>query len=194
MGMELITDVATEPITLAQAWDHLRLDATGSPEATDHDSWLEEVGIPAARRMAERFTGRSYAPKTYKLSLDAFPSGAIRLPIPPIPSVTKVEYVDVDGATQTLSAALYVLDKATEPGWILPAYGTVWPNTRAVVNAVMVTFVSGVATIDADVRAAILLALGHLFENRENTSSIPNTAIELGFRDILWFDRTGLGV
>jgi hypothetical protein len=62
-------------------------------------------------------------------------------------SVTIITYIDTNGATQTLSAALYTTDLPSGPkareGCIVPAYQQVWPQTRHVPNAVIVRFVAG---------------------------------------------------
>lgn len=194
MGIEVITDAVAEPISLELAWAHLLLDADGSPPSTPHDTWLEQIGIPAARRMAERFAGRAYAEKTLRLSLDAFPTNAIELAYPDVQSIESITYVDTSEVTQTLDASMYSLDATTMPGWVTPAYGEVWPETLDTPNAVKVTFVVGPATVDADIKAAILLALGHLFVNREAVNEKMMKQIELGFERLLWPDRVGLGV
>lgn len=50
-------------------------------------------------------------------------------------------------------------------------------------------------TIPDDVKSAILLLMGHLFENREaiNVGNIV-TKLPLGYEDLLWPYRTGLEV
>lgn len=68
---------------------------------------------------------------------------AIVLPIPPVQSISSIQYVDTSGATQTLSSANYILDSNSEPARITPAYGLSWPDTRVQVGAVTVTFVAG---------------------------------------------------
>ena len=76
---------------------------------------------------------------------DAFPDAEIELLKPPVTSVNSVTYVDAAGATQTLPGASYSLDAATFPGWLLPAYGTEWPETRDRANAVTIRFTTGYA-------------------------------------------------
>jgi hypothetical protein len=64
-----------------------------------------------------------------------------------------VKYYDTDGVQQLLSASSYQLDKESEPGWLVPAYGYTWPTTRCMANAVEVIYVAGYA--DAAQRARL---------------------------------------
>jgi hypothetical protein len=42
-----------------------------------------------------------------------------------------------------MDAADYVLDSHSEPGWVLPAADTVWPDTYDTANAVNVNYTAG---------------------------------------------------
>lgn len=104
--------------------------------------------------------------QTWDLVLDAFPAGEIRLPLPPLQSVTSVTYTDTDGASQTLDAGQYTVDTANAR--IVPVSS--WPSTKAVPAAVVIRYVCGygaAAAVPASIKAAILLLTGDLFENRE---------------------------
>ncbi len=49
-GLLQIGDVEGEPISLEEARAQCNLDVFGSPPESEHDFWLETVGIPAARQ------------------------------------------------------------------------------------------------------------------------------------------------
>jgi hypothetical protein len=57
------------------------------------------------------------------------------------------------------------------PARLTPIYGGSWPQTQDVINAFTVRFTAGYGTTAAsvpyDVKAAIKLLIGHLYENRE---------------------------
>jgi 3-deoxy-7-phosphoheptulonate synthase len=79
-----------------------------------------------------------------------------------IGSVVSINYVDSDGATQTLAAANYTVFTPTDgPGVIELAYNESWPSTRAVPNAVTVRFIAGYANA-ASVPAAVKEAGAHV--------------------------------
>lgn len=156
-----LDSTSTQPVTLAEAKAHLRVDHTA-------DDTLITALIVAATQEAEQYTGRSLALNTWTLMLDAFPTSEIRLLWPTVTAVTAVSYVDTAGATQTLDAADYVLDDHSEPAWLLPAVDTEWPNTYDSANAVSITYTAGLGTSCPEaVKAWIKLRIGTLYEFRE---------------------------
>lgn len=132
----------TEPATLAE------IKALIPILETDHDARITTL-ISALRMEAEQVTGRSLATSTWQVKLDEFPE-EIRLLWPVIVSVQSVQYVDVNGATQTLSASLYVVDTHSEPGWILRKTDTEWPETYDTANAVTVDYTAGYGAASPD--------------------------------------------
>lgn len=194
MGIELVTDATDEPISLELAWAHLSIDAEGSPPESAFDLWLEQVGIPAARASCEDFLGVSLAPKTYCLTLDGFPAGAIEMRWPPVTSIDSVVYVDTDHTEQTMDVSEYTLDSSLVVPWLIPADG--WPSTASVANAVRITFKSGydAATVPPQIKAAMLLMLGHLFKNREAITDKQTFEMPFGIENLLRPRRVKLGM
>ena len=172
MGIKIVTPPATEPVTLAEAKLHLRVDTS------DDDALITRL-ISAAREQCEQELDRAVAPQTLQLLLDAFPDGALVLPRGPVTGVTSVQYVDTAGVLQTIAPSNYALDEAQIDVWLLPAYGFDWPATRDEANAVRVTYTAGWTTAPASVRQWILLALGTLYASREADSDRP--AVPQGF-------------
>ena len=162
------TTTPTEPITLPEAKLHLRVDGT------DEDTLITAL-ISAARETCEDRIEGSIPVTGWKLTLDAFPD-AIRLPRAPIASVESVKYLDADGVQQTLSALDYLVDTVSTPGYIVPAYGKAWPETREQINAVEVEYTAGSATTPAALKAWMLLAVGEMYANREASSERPSVA------------------
>lgn len=163
--------ISAEPVTLTEAKAHLRVDAS------DEDALITQL-IVSARTLAEQKAGRAIATATYTLKLDAFPAGEIRLDWAPVASVTQVSYVDTAEATQVLSSTLYTLDAHNEPAWLLPAYGTEWPDTLDTANAVTVTYVAGEGTSAPEsAKSWILLHVGHWYKNREAATDRAYSAL-----------------
>jgi len=178
-----------EPITLAEAKMHLAIDT--SPATAHPDDDLVESMIKAARRWCENFQNRAYITQTLDLYLDRFPSKSeIRLPKPPLQSVTSLQYKDTAGTLQTFDSAYYIVDTVSEPGRIVLAYGQSWPSTYDEIQAVQIRFVCGyglAAAVPEDIKHAILLKIADLYEHRGDGVADPNinTAIE----SLLWPER-----
>lgn len=180
MSLKRTTAPTALAVTLAQAKAHLRVDST------DEDA-LITIMITAATEAAEQATSRAIMPQAWQLTLDAFPA-AFELTRPPVNAITSVQYTDTAGAVQTLASSLYTLDNASEHGfaYLVPAYGTEWPDTREQVNAVSVQYTCGYASaalVPAPVQSWILLQVGAMFENRQAEGKAQTYS--LGFADRL---------
>lgn len=161
MSLIIITPPATEPVSLAEARLHLKVDST------DDDTLITAL-IVAAREQAEHRTGRAMITQTLEKVLDAFPAD-IELPMPPAISITSVKYLDTSGVEQTLASDQYSLDSDSEPGWLTPAYGVTWPATYSAPNAVRVRYTAGygaASDVPQSIKSWMLLAIGTLYDHR----------------------------
>lgn len=157
----LVSAPASEPITPAEAKEFCRVDLSLEDD-------LFATLIQDARERAERVTSRQIITASWKLILDWFPC-EVRLPKPPLQSITSIVYVDGNGDSQTLAASRYQVDTAGEPGRVMPAVGYSWPGTRTQYNAVEITFVAGygaAAAVPAGLKRALLNAVAHCYDRR----------------------------
>ena len=85
------------------------------------------------------------------------------------PTSIVVQYVDTDGATQTLSSALYVLKTHKAVPYLTKAFGAAYPDVRAQDAAVDVAYTSGYTsvTLPGTLKAAVLILAASLYEIRE---------------------------
>ncbi len=156
-----------EVISLAEIKLHLRIDTN------DEDTLLSSL-IIAAKRYVEEVTRRQLLTSTKILYLDSF-SSEIRLSKPPAQSVTSIQYIDIDGDTQTVDSSVYEIDTSVEPATINLAYGQSWPSVRGDKNCITVTFVAGYGTKDdvpEMIKTAIKLIVGGWYEHREGISPL----------------------
>lgn len=176
MGYKLKTAPTVEPVTLAEAKLHLKLDSDTT------DDTLITALIVAARQAAENYTGRAFINQTWEYATDEFPDEEMTLRPAPLSSITSITYVDANGATQTLSTSVYDANTYDAPGCAFLRYGQCWPSARDVENSILITFVAGygssASSVPAPVKAAILLTVGHLYEHRESVI-IGTTAAEM---------------
>lgn len=150
---------------------------------------------------------------------------AIDLPFGPVQSITSVKYLvsqdaeDTNGdpildsngdpttevVELTLDASTYALDNYVTPNRLVLAYGESWPSTLGSLNSVKVRYVTGYVSapdtpgnpvLPRMARSAMLLMLGHLYENREALTPNAMTELPLGVQALLDLvpDRERLGM
>lgn len=168
MGLVLLEAPAAPLVSLEEAQVHLRSEV---PE----EAGLVQFLVAAATAQAETFCRRRFVAQRWRLTLDAFPAGAIVFPYPPLQSVEAVQYLDGDGVLQTVPQADYQARTTEVPGEVAPAYGKSWPSARAVEDAVRVEFTCGYGDpedVPEGIRAAVLLIVGTLYANRETVAPV----------------------
>lgn len=160
---------AETPVSLTEVKAHLRVDHT------DEDSTIT-IYLNAAVEALDGWNGtlgRCMVTQTWTQDWPAFVSGdKIPLPFPDVQSVT-LAYTDTLGASQTLASSKYHLIHDHLSSALELSDGSVWPNTDDLPNAVRITMVSGygaASDVPADLKAAILLHVGHMYENRESVA------------------------
>jgi uncharacterized phiE125 gp8 family phage protein len=174
MPLQLINPPAEEPVSLAEAKLHLRVDF---PE---DDALIMSI-IAAARQHAEMLMRRQIVTARWKLVLDCFPRHVILLPRSPLQSVLSIEYLDMASTLQTMPSSDYTVDAACEPARITPVFGAVWPSPLPQIAAVSVRFDAGYGTASAvpeGIKAWIKLRVGSLYEHREDFSLVTRGRIE----------------
>lgn len=174
MGLTLIATPGVEPVTLAEAKLHLRVDAA------DDDTLIAAL-IVAARNQAESRTGRALVTQQWRLDLDRFPVDTIDLPLPPLQSVESITHLDHDGVRQTLAASEYTVISNETPGVVLPAYGKSWPSCRVAPGSVQISFTAGygaTAAVPQAIRQWMLLQVGAWHESRESDPSGEMTYVD----------------
>lgn len=199
-GYREVLQVAVEPISLAEAQAHLRVDLWGSPPASDDDAWIA-AQIPAARAYCEEFLGLSIGQRTIECGMDGF---AERIPLiaGPVRSVESVIYIDSNGDPITVDASVYEFNPYDSRLGL--QYGQVWPSARSQPNSVKVRYLTGYDLADESpagalplpgpIRSAMLLLLGHLYAHREGVDAGSLAELPLGVDALLRQYRVRLGM
>jgi len=168
MSLNLIKSPSQEPLTLAEAKAHCRIE-----HALDNS--LITALITAARLAAEHELQRPLITQTWEASFDDFPrygEGIALGKFRPI-SIASIDYLDADGADTSMDDDAYVLDSTTVPGWVYPAYNTSWPSARAFANSVRIRFTAGygaAADVPQCIKQWMLLMIGSMYALREATT------------------------
>jgi len=181
MAYSIVTPAASEPITLTEAKNFLRVDVS------DDDALITAL-ISAAREMCESYTRRILVTTTIDEFFDGFPNyrnniskDIIYLSRGPVQSVENVKYVDEIGSEETVAASYYVVDKISEPARIASTAG--WFATNGIINQVIVRYVVGnsVADIPKPLLQGMLLIISDLYDKREDRVHRLPTASEYLF-------------
>lgn len=188
--LELVTAPTEEPISLEEAKLQCRIDE----DLTADDQQIRDT-IKAARVYCENFRRQKFITQTWDLFMDSFP-GSFTLPIGPVQSITGVYYTPDGDSEQTVNSSNYVTDLVSQPARIVLATAGRWPSDSLTpVNGVKVRFVAGYGAATAvpdDVKAAIKLLVGHLYENREEVTvaqGLTAVRLPLGIWDLMFPDR-----
>ena len=158
VSLKLITQPTAEPITIYDCADRLRIDVAD-------DARMMSALIKGARQYVESRTGQRVVRQKWRAYFHRF-HDAMALAPTLVREVAQIQYVDTDGATQTLSTSYYTTDIAGQV--VRLAYGQSWPSTRDDYNAVWLDVWSGMydeaaspidqlSGIPEDVKQAIVL-------------------------------------
>jgi hypothetical protein len=203
MNPRRTTDPASEPVTLAEAKAHLRIDHA------DEDSLITAL-ITAAREYAEAYTARAFISQTWIWTLNQWPVDGrerawwksarfepaslfspspryVSVPFGPLISVTSITSFDAaDAGTLWASTNYYV---AAGQDRIYRRSGAAWPLPTRGADGIEIIYVAGYGASAADVppplRHALLELIAHLYRHREPVGAAPATPIPFGFGALL---------
>ena len=164
---KIISEPATEPVTLAQVKLHSRI------SHSEDDTWLT-MAIIVARQYVEKTCELSLITQTRRTTFAGFHKPWLTLTYGPTVSISAVQYYDQTNSLQTL--ATYQAALESNPCLIVPAAGEPWPSTMPNrIDAVKVTYVAGygaAADVPAALKQGILLLVDFWYSNR--------SAVEMG--------------
>jgi len=167
----LITAPTSEPLTLADAKAHLRVDFSADDDTIN-------ALITAARQAVETHCRLSLMPQVRQLTYQGFKQinyiayGPVRL-------IDSIKYLDPWGDEQALDPALYVLHKNDDYDYFTVKPTKNLPDVGDFENAITVEYQAGYATAGAIPRPllqAMLLHIGDMYENRERNMLVASFA------------------
>jgi uncharacterized phiE125 gp8 family phage protein len=193
--LRVVTKPTVEPVTLADAKAHCRVDAT-----TD-DAYIATL-IQTAREWVESYLDRQLIHAELEMSLEAFPNSdaEVDLPRPPMATASgktavSVTYTLATQATASLNSSTYRVDRYATPGRIYPLYGQNWPADRLEdENAIQVRWWAGYGEsgtdVPAPIRHAILMLVGYWYERRMAADAVSGE-VPFGVQSLLDSQRWG---
>jgi uncharacterized phiE125 gp8 family phage protein len=175
MKRMLLEGPAMEPVTLAEAKAHLRLDGE------DEDVLVGSL-IAAARAAVETETRRVLIAQAWRAFVADWPADGVSLPVVPALSVEEVRAIDGEGAASVLDGEAWAFDAVDGSVRLL--------EPVADAAEYEIDFTAGYGESGADVpeplRLAMRLLVTHWFENRSAAVlGADAAALPFGYREIV---------
>lgn len=165
MSLVMTSGPALEPVSLAEAKAHLRVDGTAE------DALIQSL-VVTSRLHIEAALGLALITQGWSYFLDRWPKGGrISLPLRPVASLTHVRVWDDAVVVVSLDPADFLLDGQGMPPRLVPLAAAPPRAPGRPVNGIEVTFLAGFGPtpddVPATIRHALLLLVAHWYENRE---------------------------
>lgn len=190
MRLYNLTEPAVEPILIAEARDHLRID--GDSE----DAYLGAL-IAAARIYGESWTGLTFINQQMKLTLDHWPrtsgrngwwdgladgvmdslfgySKSVALPVSPVSSIDNIQITESDESISSWTSDDWILIDGVDPS-ILLKDGAAWPKPGRSAAGIDITLTAGFGpdsnSVPAAIKQALLMIIARLYAARGDSPS-----------------------
>lgn len=182
--LQVVSVDGSEPVTTAEAKTYARIDVS------DDDTLVGNL-ITAARVHCEQVCRRDFIGRTYKWFVKDWPyEDVYNLPKYPVNAISSITYYDTDGASQTLSSAVYASNLYSIPNQIWLAPDQDWPSLDDDKRyAVEVNFTTS-PTVPETIKAAIKMLVAHWYEHREAVvSGTQINEVPIAVDNLLWAER-----
>lgn len=153
---------------------------TKTNNRTDQDEvpdFYEQV-IAAATEMVQNYTGRSLLTQAWRWKIDRFPNNReVRIPRPPLISITNVVLIDADDVGTNMPSADYDVDTDNEPGLLYINENSAGVTTKTF-RGIRIEYQAGYGSTGTSVplaiKHAIMMWAKRIVEGRPGGNSRPN--------------------
>lgn len=164
MALVLTSGPASEPVTVAEAKAHLRIDQA------QEDVLIASL-ILTSRLHIEAALGLALIDQRWRLSIDRWPRhGVLEVPIGPLNAVTAIGVRDAAGGVTIMPAARYLVDLSSKPAriaWNAPLLPKPGVEIGGIEIDLDVGFGADGASVPAPLKHAILMLVAHWYEHRD---------------------------
>ena len=164
MALVMTSGPAVEPVSLAEAKAHLRVDGTAE------DVLIGSL-ILTSRLHVEASLSVALISQSWTLVLDKWPKGdTVEIPLSPLQAVPGLRVRNASGVGVTVPATSYLVDLASKPPRLV-WNNAVRPDPGQPANGIEIDLNAGfgasVASVPAPLKHAVLLLTAHWYEHRD---------------------------
>lgn len=184
-ALALLSAPATLPVSVEEVKAHLRV------EHDDDDTLIASlIAVAVSFVDAGGVLGRAMVTQSWAQT-GQYWSGRVPVTLSPVKALTAVKYYDTDNALQTATLSDFRLIGGMNDSYVEPVGS--WPNAFDRPDALQIELTVGygdaASDVPATVRHAILMLIGHWYENREDVTDMKLATVPNGFDALIGTER-----
>jgi uncharacterized phiE125 gp8 family phage protein len=182
--LELVDAPVNKPISLKEVKEQLRI------EHPDDDVLITRlINVAVAYTDVKGALGHAMITQKWGQWISANPTQQVELFLGPVQSVTAVKYYDTDGVLQDDDVNNYDVFGTEHRIIVSPKSGFSWPTAQQRDDAIKIEYQVGfgdtAASVPETLRHALMLLIGHWYDNREQTQMDQLQDIPFGFMELM---------
>ena len=187
-SLEIVDAPLITPITIEEVKAQLRV------EHDDDDTILTRlIDVAVAYTDVRGALGQAIITQKWAQWINANPPQNVSLILGPVQDVTAIKYYDTDGVLQTDDINNYQVFGTDFATVISPKDSFTWPVSQQRSDAIKIEYEIGygdeITSVPQTIRHALMLLIGHWYDNREQTGVDELSNIPFGYEEMLNLHR-----